>query len=300
MRLDDIDEVAALFRRRDEGLGLHPEPVHAFLGWMLRLPFVDLERDTTVLERDGAIVASLTSFRDPALPGAYLASEGAVDPAMRGQRLGAWLLARLDAVVADRADELPFDVHALVPSVDRAGNELLGAHGFAMVRVNHEMAIDLAAARRTFEPPPDVTLRTFEEGRDERAMWETHQLAFVDHFGFTPMPYESWEKEWYASDDWDPSHVVIAEVDGSPAGHVGWVDADPDGYIVDVSMLPAFRGRGIAKSLLSRAFDDIAAAGKRRATLTVDTENTTGAVGLYEAVGMLPYRAWHVFARHAT
>ena len=299
MALEDIDEVAALFRRRDEALGLHPEPVQSFLGWVMGLRYVRLERDTAVVERDGAIVATLTSHRDPASPGAALSSEGAVDPAMRGQGLGTWLVDRLDSLVADHADELPFTVRALAPSADAAASELLTARRFAHVRVSHEMAIELGSSPRASSSTPGVSLRTFEKGRDERTVWETHETAFVDHFGFTPAPYESWAETWYGADDWDPSHVVLAEIDGQAVGHIAWVDADPDGYIIDVSVLPPFRGRGIAKALLARVFDDIAAAGKARATLTVDAENATGAVGLYEAVGMLPYRAWHVFERAA-
>ena len=297
MALEDIHEVAALFRRRDEALGLHPEPVQTFLNWVLRLPFVQLERDTALLERDGAIVATLTSHRDPASPGAALSSEAAVDPSVWGRGFGSWLIDRLERIVADRASERPFQVRALTPSVDKPASELLESRGFRRVRVSHEMAIDLSVARRPFDPPPGVALRAFETGRDERTVWETHETAFVDHFGFTPTPYESFAAEWYDDEDWDPSHVILAEVDGKVGGHIAWVAADPDGYIIDVSMRPAFRGRGIAKSLLTRAFDDIAASGRERATLTVDTENTTGAVGLYAAVGMLPYRAWHVYEK---
>ena len=110
-------------------------------------------------------------------------------------------------------------------------------------------------------------------------------------------PLLRWAQAWYEPDSWDPSAVLFAEVDGDAVGVLAWVDADTDGYIADVSVLPSHRRRGIAGALLRRAFDDIERTGRQRATLTVDSENTTGAAGVYERVGMRPYREWHVYAR---
>ena len=295
--VDDIPALVALFVRRDEGLGIQPEPVGAFLQWMFGLPYVRLERDTVVLEREGAVVGSLTAFRDPASPGAALHSEGAVDPSMRGRGLGSWFISWLDAAARGRSDELPFDLHTLCPAADAAGAMLLRAAGFDLVRRSWEMAIDLSVPRPPLGTPPGVALRTFEVGRDERTFWQIHETAFEGHFGFTPSPFESWEGEWYRSDSWDASRVVFAEVDGETVGVAGWVDADTDGYVADVSVLPAHRRRGLAGAMLRRLFDDIERAGKQRATLTVDSENAHGAVGLYEGAGMHAYREWHVYGR---
>jgi mycothiol synthase len=266
---------------------------------LLGLPYVSAPRDSAVLERDGAIVAWLTAFRDPASVGSPLSSEGAVDPAMWGRGLGGWLLDWLERTAASRADEGPFDVHALTLGVDAAAHALLTSRGFSRVRVSLEMAIDLTEPRPALGRPAGFTVRTFEPGRDERTFWRIHEEAFAGHFGFAPSPYESFAGQWYGSDSWDPSMVLFAEVDGSPVGALAWVDAGSDGYVVDVSVLRSHRRRGVARSLLARAFDDIAAAGKARATLTVDSENANGAVELYERVGMRPYRQWHVFATGA-
>jgi mycothiol synthase len=295
----DIPELSALFRRRDEGLGLVPEPVESFLGWMLRLPFVDLERDTVVVERESVVVAAVTGFRDASSAGSVLRSEGVVDPASRGRGLGVWLVDWLEALTETRRDEWPFDIHALTPSVDVAAHELLRRAGFSHVRTSWEMELDLGHPGTAVDLPPGVTLRPFEVGRDERRFWQLHETAFVEHFDYSPTPFETFEAEWYASESWDASAIVFAEADGDAVGVVAWVDAVTDGYIADVSVLPSHRRRGIAAALMHRAFDDIARAGKQRATLTVDSENTTGAAGVYERVGMRPYREWHVYARSA-
>jgi GNAT superfamily N-acetyltransferase len=50
----------------------------------------------------------------------------------------------------------------------------------------------------------------------------------------------------------------------------------------------AYRGRGIARALLSTAFAEYANKGRVRAGLGVDLTNPTGAYDLYRSVGMYP------------
>jgi ribosomal protein S18 acetylase RimI-like enzyme len=145
--------------------------------------------------------------------------------------------------------------------------------------------------------PDGVDIRTFEPGRDERTFWLVTETAFEEHFNHTPTPYESWEAMWYTADDFVAERILLAEHGGEVVGETAWVDSDPDGYIVSVGVLPTHRGRGIAQALLRRAFADIAAAGFPNATLTVDSENSTGAVELYRSVGMEPIRETHIFER---
>ena len=51
-------------------------------------------------------------------------------------------------------------------------------------------------------------------------------------------------------------------------------------------MRPAWRGKGVAKALLYRTFAEFWRRGTTRVTLDVDSQNATGAVALYERVGM--------------
>jgi mycothiol synthase len=299
IELDDIPALVAMFRRRDEALGVAPEPVDAFLSWMLRLPYVRRERDTVVVECGADVVGSLTMQHDPAAVGSHLTFEIGVDPSASDLALERWLVDRAEAVAAERADERPSAVHAIVVAGDESQETLLASRGYRHVRVTHEMEIALDGPRCDVPLPGGITARTFEPGRDERTFWRVHEEAFEGHFGFVPKPYESFAAEWYESDDWDPSRVLFAEVDGHVVAEVAWIDAGADGYIPSLGVVPAYRRRGIAAALLSRAFDDVAAAGKARATLSVDTENATGAVGVYERAGMRAYRAWHVYERPA-
>ena len=49
-----------------------------------------------------------------------------------------------------------------------------------------------------------------------------------------------------------------------------------------------FRGRGLGRALLEHALASFAARGRVKAGLGVDTRNETGALALYESVGMRP------------
>ena len=187
------------------------------------------------------------------------------------------------------------------PAQDAPAHDLFAAAGYGHVRTNWDMArpIDEAAAERP-PPPTGVSIRRFEPGRDERTWWKVTESAFSDHFGFAPAPYESWAGEWYGTEDWNPSRVLLAEVDGEVVGELAWVDARPDGYIASLGVLASHRRLGIGSALLREAFADIAEQGFARVSLTVDTGNATGAVGLYRGVGLEPIREGHVFERGAS
>ena len=294
--LDDIDALAALWRRSDESLGVQPEPAGSFLGWILEVPFVEHDRDTVVIEHDGTTVGMGIAIRDAASVGSGLNWFGVVDPAHRDRSLGSWLVSWADGVVERRASERPFDVRTQCPAVDDAAHRLFEASGYEQVRIGWDMAIELAGgAPPAGDLPEGVRIRAFETGRDERTFYEVEESAFEGHFGFAPSPYESFEAEWYQTSDWDPSRVLLAEVDGVVVGELAWVDAKPDGYIANLGVLKEYRRRGIASALLRTAFAHIAAATYERATLSVDTGNTSGAVALYQALGMEPIRESHVF-----
>jgi mycothiol synthase len=296
LSLDDIDAVASVWRRCDAALGVHPESPESFLDWVLRLPHVVHDRDTLLSERGGDAVAFAIVQRDPASEGSSLTWFADVDPGHQGRALGPWIVRWALGIVDRRmTEEGPFEVLTMASAPNVAARRLFDRFGFRHVRTMWDMHRAVRADDEPVPSPDGITIRRFETGRDERTFWRVAEGAFVEHFNHTPTPYVSWEAEWYRSEDWHPERILLADRDGAVVGETAWVDADPDGYIVSVGVLPEHRGRGIARALLRRAFADIATAGFPNATLTVDSENTTGAVELYRSVGMEPIRETHVF-----
>lgn len=65
-----------------------------------------------------------------------------------------------------------------------------------------------------------------------------------------------------------------------------------DFYIPLVGTRRAGRKRGIATALLARALAEAQAAGFATASLTVDADSPTGALGLYQRVGFTVRDTW--------
>jgi ribosomal protein S18 acetylase RimI-like enzyme len=58
-----------------------------------------------------------------------------------------------------------------------------------------------------------------------------------------------------------------------------------------------WRRRGLAEALLHRSFAELYARGKRRVGLGVDADNVTGALRLYERVGMRAVRRYGIWQK---
>jgi ribosomal protein S18 acetylase RimI-like enzyme len=70
-----------------------------------------------------------------------------------------------------------------------------------------------------------------------------------------------------------------------------------EGFVKDLAVRPAYRGRGLGEALLRAVFAEFARRGVARVRLKVDAGNPTGAVRLYRRVGMDELRRYAVYAR---
>jgi ribosomal protein S18 acetylase RimI-like enzyme len=170
--------------------------------------------------------------------------------------------------------------------------DVLARHGFAPVRRFYQMLIASDSAQIPAEAPPLPEGVEIVVARDEsayRQLFEVDCAAFVDHWNFTPHPYEEWRSEIVDSPNRDPEGMWLLTVDGRPAGICVLEDSRlslGEGYVGILGVLEEFRGRGLASLLLQRAFVRDRERGLRGTRLGVDAENATGAVGVYEKVGM--------------
>ncbi|WP_418607956.1 GNAT family N-acetyltransferase [Georgenia sp. SUBG003] len=123
----------------------------------------------------------------------------------------------------------------------------------------------------------------------------THNEVFADHWGSQPMTAESWRRVLRELEPgW--SKVALARTsDGSEevAGYAltsrhehAWANLGfSEGYTELVGVRRAYRGRGVARSLLVGVIEALAADGIESAGLDVDTVNPSGAHGFYERLG---------------
>jgi mycothiol synthase len=128
-----------------------------------------------------------------------------------------------------------------------------------------------------------------EQSDDARAV---RNEAFRDHWGSTELTTDGWahfmdftgfrpQLSFLAYAHGEPFGVIISHEHDQPAETAGVRDA----YIAVVATRRAARNQGIASALLTRALNEAATAEFTSASLGVDADSMTGAVGLYTRAG---------------
>ena len=305
----DIPAIHALARRCETHDRLPmASPPSEFEEW-LDDPHLDLARDTRVAELDGGggLIAWGRIWQPPGGEGAERAFlPGQVDPAWRGKGVGRALLAWQIARAEERLRAAPGarSLHVRVGAFDfqESALALHARFGLVPARVNHELLRDLAEPLPPRPDVPGIAIVPWDAARSEDAR-VAQNAAFADHWGATPRDAAAWEHDLASSDTrLDLSFLAVAlRADGSP-GEIAAVcrnGAFPsdeavtgrkDGWILNLSTVRAHRKKGIASALIVASLEAFRDAGFTHSALGVDSENTTGAYGLYERLG---YRVMH-------
>ena len=259
---------------------------------------VDLGLDTVaVLDGDHLVAyASTVDLGDHRDEYAVMAS-GCVHPRLRGRGIGraliGWETARCGELHRERHPEMPGRFGIGAPSANTSLERLVQRLGFQPVQyyfVMRRPLTDLPPVRAV----EGVDLVPFDADRDEEVR-RVHNLAFVDHFGTAERDAYAWQTWFTGQKAFRPELSWLALADGAVVGYslVYEHDADTEAtgvreaYLGQVGVLPAARGRGVASACIVASLHAAAADGMGRAGLTVDTHNTTGALGLYEHLGFV-------------
>ena len=166
--------------------------------------------------------------------------------------------------------------------------EALTQHGFEVVRSSLTMEIDLETPTERPVWPSGLTSRPFRPG-EERAVYDAYVEAFADHWGFIPESFADW-CTWNLGPNRDTSLWRVVDAGAEIAALCVNVPSRGDdrtlGWVALLAVRREWRRRGLARALLLESFGLFRSIGRRRAALGVDSENTTGALALYEGVGM--------------
>ncbi|MEV6866267.1 GNAT family N-acetyltransferase [Streptosporangium subroseum] len=184
---------------------------------------------------------------------------------------------------------------------DSGKRAIAAARGFSAATSFIRLRADHGASVPEPRLPPGVSVH---DGLTEEVRRQGHavqQAGFADHFGFTPVDYDEWygDLDSSASSDW--SQLAVARIDGEPAAMLLGTDAfagdENCGYVRRLAVLPAFRGRGLGRFMLRRAFAADARRERVGTYLHVDANNSTPALDLYLSVGMRQVLAIDVWRR---
>jgi GNAT superfamily N-acetyltransferase len=222
-------------------------------------------------------------------------ADAAVDPAHRGRGIGTALSHWTRAVAARDGGTL---VGQPVPG-DSPGERLLSALGYRPLWTSWVLELP---AGQVIEPQPVPAGYAIREPRDEadlRATWKVNEDAFLEWSDRERSTFEEWTatvsrrpgyEPWQLRLMVDPSDVVVG---------VAFVTvSDGCAYVARLAVRRDERGKGLARALLVDAFEVARRHGGLRSELSTDSR--TGALGLYEKVGMQVTSVWRHWAADVT
>lgn len=207
------------------------------------------------------------------------------------------LLTRL--LDAMRDDPAGRPLHVMISANAPAKSALLQSRGARVVRHFFRMVLPLTDATAPPVWPPGAEVRAATDTDDDlRPIHATISEAFADHWDHASQDYDGWQQRHRARDDFDPSLWALVRVAGEPAAAVICSVNDAGGFVAAIGVRRPFRGTGLARQLLLHSFAEFRRRGCAAAALYVDSTNPTGAVRLYESIGMQVAAQWdcHEFA----
>lgn len=110
--------------------------------------------------------------------------------------------------------------------------------------------------------------------------WSEEQKA-----QFLDMQFEAQHRHY--QQHYGDAEFSIVEVEAQDAGRLYRLDTPGECRIVDISLLPAFRNRGIGSAILGRLIE---AARTRGASVTIHVEKSNPAMSLYRRLGFQAVR----------
>ena len=234
---------------------------------------------------------------------------GGVSPEFREQGVGAalmtWAVKHGEDLLQSTGRTLPKFLRTEVSQLNDSAARLFARFAMLPVRYDEDLILDLdtpAPAPSTQLAPYSIVPWSASRNAEARTV---KNLAFQDHWGSTPTSEENWqqlvggttarlEHSFFAV---APADKIIGlllthryESDDELLGKkIAWVDK--------LGTLAEYRNQSVAKNLIAAALAKYKSLGLTHAALTVDTQNPTGAYGLYSALGFKFFRGKTTFER---
>jgi len=295
LTLDDAPAVADLLNRYERFWDLPALTPASEIEDDFGEPFVDPELDTRGYWLEGNLVGyGLVWHRPSGAREERALLIGLVDPDYRGQGIGrhliGWQIERARESLSSCDPALPWYIRT--NAFDWVEDEFRLYRRFDLqpVRFIKEMIrpLDSPVVPRSLD---GVEMVPWDRSLDEGTR-EALNEAFGDHWGSTQIDEESFrhliERNAIRLD------LSFQAVSGSEV--VGYslngffpddqqVTGRREGWVRSLGVKREWRGRGVASALIESSFNAFLGAGMTHTMLGVDSENPTGAFGLYEGLG---------------
>jgi len=131
------------------------------------------------------------------------------------------------------------------------------------------------------------------DAADEAFLFEVYAAARREPLGplgwdratvdaFLRTQYEAEQRDWQHHHTGAECHVILRE--GEPVGRLYLARGDHEMRVMDITLLPEWRGQGIGTALIGELLDE---ARRTRRTVRAHVERTSPAVALYLRLGFL-------------
>lgn len=213
--------------------------------------------------------------------------DAAVHPAYRGRGVGTalahWMQGRARAAGAT--------VIGMPVPQGSDGDRLLAALGYRVRWESWELHLPEGAEIAARPLPAGYALREAKPD-DYPACWTVLEDAFLEWSVRERQPYDDFLASVVGRPGFEPWHLRVVT---DPAGEVVGVTnvvlfGGDEGYVNKIATRADQRGRGLAQAMLVDAFATARAHGATRSGLATDSR--TGALSLYEKVGMRVTSTW--------
>ena len=270
--------------------------------------YCTLEQDVLVAEHQSQIIGvGYTIFLPSETKEERCYIFGTTKPEFRGNGVGTavmtWASEHGESLLRSTNRTIPKYLRSDMSTTNSTAGELFQSFKMNAVRWNEDLIIDLNQSPEVFVSP-GYSVIPWDSARDQEAR-TVKNLAFMDHWGSTPTSEEGWNQLVHGSTAkldqsffaLDSNNNIVGlllshryESDDETLGkRIGWIDK--------LATLSEHRGKSIGRSLITHALAAYRRDGLTHAALDVDTENPTGAYGLYTAVGFTPFRGSVTYER---
>lgn len=266
---DDLRAVVDLSRSYDVAFrgGVDTDQTDFLDDW--DTPGFDWEAATLVLEEEGDVVGYATVVEEHA---------DAMTPLHRTE-----LLPQL----FDWVEQHDGQLEHYVPDPDGDRNALMAARGWVDARRFWRMRIELDDETPAPTWPSGVEVRTFDRGRDDRAVHELITTSFREIGGQHERSFEDWSRFLLDTERFDASLYLVAVAGDELVGAALSQPVGEDyGFVRQLAVARSQRGCGLGLALLHECFRRHRSRGFPATVLGVDAGNPTGALRLYVKAGM--------------
>jgi mycothiol synthase len=248
------------------------------------------ERDACIVTKDDRPVAWAEVFQGRR-------AEADVHPEHRGRGIGRALLRWTEAAARDAGGSL---VGQSVTDANTGAAELFRTNGYEPLWTSRILQISLAVAPEPAVLPAGVELRPFDPERDGPATFRVIEGAFSEVLDPEPSRFEDWTARLTGHAAFSPPLSRLAWQDGRIVGAAMVLDygRENEGWVQQLAVEARHRRRGIARALLTDVFRTFHEQGAGACGLSTDSR--TGALGLYEKVGMRVRRSYTHWAKELT